>query len=469
MQVQNETRGKAAAENAEHSAATQTPQSAMGSVRLILGALAAVLALGGVFFALRGGRGAAPQATVDEAPQAQAQEPAGVTAQLAPEWSEGTVHFSLSGDVLTISGTGTVPQITGAEAKAAGEIRIEEGISAIGDFAFFLFSSLERVTIPASVTDIGSYAFLSCGSLESVTLPEGVTRIGNNAFADCISLKSAALPNSLTTIGAGAFSGCTALRRAAIPSGVTELRGSVFDGCSSLTRVIIPGSVSSIHDTAFFRCDGLSEVYFTGTEAQWKAAGRGKIAETAAVRCNTASWSEGTVSYTLSGHTLILTGTGTVPETNRERTNPAQSIEIWEGITEIGENAFWTNQSMRELTLPEGVTRIGDAAFYSCTHLKAVDIPDSVTSIGNDAFSGCRSLSSVTIPKSVTDIGSGAFANCGELLSVTVPDSVASIGSRAFHSAHLKDICYTGTEEQWNAIAKEADAVPEAAEVHFGA
>ncbi len=47
-------------------------------------------------------------------------------------------------------------------------------------------------------------------------------------------------------------------------------------------------------------------------------------------------------------------------------------------------------------TIPEGVTEIGNRAFYECTSLIKVTIPNSVTKIGMCAFSGCTSLIKVT-------------------------------------------------------------------------
>lgn len=73
-----------------------------------------------------------------------------------------------------------------------------------------------------------------------------------------------------------------------------------------------------------------------------------------------------------------------------------------------------------------------------------------VTSIRDWAFYKCSSLTSVTIPESVTSIGDYAFSYCSNLTSVTIPESVASIGYEAFKCCNsLKEVCYTGTEEQW--------------------
>ena len=58
----------------------------------------------------------------------------------------------------------------------------------------------------------------------------------------------------------------------------------------------------------------------------------------------------------------------------------------------------------------DGVTSIGDCAFYDCSSLKSITIPDSVTSIGDCAFYDCSSLKSITIPDSVTSIGRGTFS-----------------------------------------------------------
>lgn len=62
-----------------------------------------------------------------------------------------------------------------------------------------------------------------------------------------------------------------------------------------------------------------------------------------------------------------------------------------------------------QVDLPEGLTSIGNYAFYNCSCLTSVTIPNSVTSIGNYAFSGCKGLTSITIPNSVTSIDNFAF------------------------------------------------------------
>ena len=96
---------------------------------------------------------------------------------------------------------------------------------------------------------------------------------------------------------------------------------------------------------------------------------------------------------------------------------------------------------------PYPVTSIGEAAFYSCHSLKNVTIPNSVTTIGRVAFSGCG-FGYLQIPSSVTSIGSSAFSGCN---IVYIPNSVVSIGDGAFAN------CYSVTLQPGNSVYDSRD------------
>lgn len=62
-------------------------------------------------------------------------------------------------------------------------VRIEEGISQIGNQAFRDCGNILEVTLPESLEIIGSNAFIRCASLIEICIPIGVREIGQYAFA----------------------------------------------------------------------------------------------------------------------------------------------------------------------------------------------------------------------------------------------------------------------------------------------
>ena len=135
---------------------------------------------------------------------------------------------------------------------------------------------------------------------------------------------------------------------------------------------------------------------------------------------------------------LTISGTGAMANWN------------WEG------SPWYANKDKIEsVVIEDGVTSIGNYAFFSCASLKNITLPNSVTSIGDHAFDNCRSLNNITLLDGVTSIGDGAFLSCKSLISITLPNSVTSIGVYAFSECNsLTNAIYLGTAEQWNDIRK---------------
>ena len=53
---------------------------------------------------------------------------------------------------------------------------------------------------------------------------------------------------------------------------------------------------------------------------------------------------------------------------------------------------------IQHIRIPEGVTTIGEYAFWECRSLKSIDLPDSITAIGEEAFGFCSSLQGIDLP-----------------------------------------------------------------------
>ena len=102
-----------------------------------------------------------------------------------------------------------------------------------------------------------------------------------------------------------------------------------------------------------------------------------------------------------------------------------------------GPNLIWTLTGKGVLTI-SGKGKMYDysnnnrAPWEGYGKVKRIKIGDGVTTIGDYAFYDCGMPTSVTIPNSVTEIGDYAFYNCSELTSVTIPNSVTRIGRLGF-------------------------------------
>ena len=67
-----------------------------------------------------------------------------------------------------------------------------------------------------------------------------------------------------------------------------------------------------------------------------------------------------------------------------------------------GINTPWWSEHKKitHVIIENGITNIGERAFWGCSNLSNVTIPDSVKEIAWSAFRGCPSLRSVSIPES---------------------------------------------------------------------
>jgi|GEM_PF-6859096 len=172
-----------------------------------------------------------------------------------------------SDNVLTINGSGDMQNYYlwdnfapwHSHRSNVRRVVIGNGVTSIGDYAFWECNLSMSVTIPNSVTRIGEFTFAN-SALNYVTIPNSVTSIGVGAFQDCRSLSVVNLPNSITTIADDTFAGCMNLMSITIPESVTSIGVRAFSGCHGLHSVTIPNSVITIGDFAFADCRRLGSV-----------------------------------------------------------------------------------------------------------------------------------------------------------------------------------------------------------------
>lgn len=168
-----------------------------------------------------------------------------------------TTYKLYDNGVLTVSGTGEITDTFTKFNDYIKYIKIEEGVTSIGNKAFADLNSCEIAELPSTLKIIKTAAFANSSHLVSVNLPEGLDIIERNAFY-FTNLKSADVPGTVDYVDAGAFSYC-AIEELYIRNGVGEIRDNAFAG-NEMILVVIPGSVKNVGADAFSNCKNLETV-----------------------------------------------------------------------------------------------------------------------------------------------------------------------------------------------------------------
>ena len=124
---------------------------------------------------------------------------------IASGWSGYTTWVLTDDGVLTVSPTdqlwggkcnmknywkvnGVLSLPWGAYAEQITTVVIEEGVSAVGQMAFYGLPNLQTVILPASLEEVRGYAFKNCDALTGINL-ENVEYIREGAFYGCAALE----------------------------------------------------------------------------------------------------------------------------------------------------------------------------------------------------------------------------------------------------------------------------------------
>ncbi|MBQ2895848.1 MAG: leucine-rich repeat domain-containing protein [Oscillospiraceae bacterium] len=367
-----------------------------------------------------------------EAPVTSAPAPAETAAPQAPA-ADG-ISWHVADGTLTISGQGTM-----ADYELLSAPWDESGDSL----------HVERLVVEEGVRYLGAHAFAACMNLAEISLPQSLRGIGSYCFADCLNLTEIQFSKSLIFIGDFAFSG-TGLRRVALPEGVARLGERCFTLCTQLTEVSLPDSLCAMGEDVFADCDALERIsVHTGANAQLlvQAQGLDPLLDTSGTAIpaadypwsGTASGEYGSCSWALQHGVLTLTGSvvpsfGTTDGTQAPWAPMAElitEVRVADGISSIGDYAFWNCSELRQIKVPDSVSYIGAYAFGACGSLESFAFPAALDTIGVGAFSFCTSLVEVKLPDGLVHIDDDAFQMCTALKRMSIPASVTEIGGGA--------------------------------------
>ena len=359
---------------------------------------------------------------------------------------------------LTISGSGAMKNFSSSsgdrpwdtQKSAITKVEIEEGVTAIGAFAFYNLSALTELSIADSVVSYGNSAFHQCTSLEvQINIGANVTDFGahvfvgapitgytvaaeNNSFKvvdgilysangktliSCPNSKVAAFSDEwldgVEIIADGAFRECDELTGAlTIPNSVVSIGSQAFQNCSGLTGdLTIPDGITDNLANTFYGCSGLNGTLTLGD-------GITELGSAAFNKCNFTSIVWGKNVTTISDQNAFANNTALT------------SVTLPDTIKTLGKQAFYKNSALETVILPDNLESMGEAAFRE-SGVENIVIPSSLSSIPKHAFYNCASLKTVYISDGVTSIGEAAFNKCNSLHNVYIPQSVTSFGETA--------------------------------------
>ena len=246
-----------------------------------------------------------------------------------------------------------------------------------------------------------------------------IVAIDHSAFAGLKNTASLTLPDSIREIGWNAFANCPSLRRLKLPDPVTKTDKTWLAGSTQIDELIMPGAVETI-DAAFLKaCKPLHMTIGRATQTvEAPSLWTGIVQEISIDPENPYLSTDGTCLFTHDGSELLRA------IVEREH------CEVPSGCRIIGPHAFEGNVRVRTIDLPEGLTEIGEGAFEG-SGLTEVRLPGSVTAVGATAFARCTALASMLIENGLREIGPRAFAGCAALGMINAPASVERIGKGA--------------------------------------
>lgn len=266
--------------------------------------------------------------------------------------------------VLRISGTGKMydfenyykpltPTPWKDKADQIKYVLIEDGITSIGNDAFYKCKQLTHVYIPNTITNIGSYTFAQCNKLQNIVIPESVKYIGKCGF-------------QINTVVWG-------LKNIIMRGNAPKIEDDTF--MYVFAKLVVPDNASGYKGRAWANMAIYSknQIYgMCGEDLTWQLTDKGELK---------INGTGDMYSYT---H-----GSGPSEGTYQNDWTP------WESI----------HDQIKEVSISVKNGTIGDEAFNGCSNLIKVTINSGIKKLGKRVFNGCNNLKVVVIPESVTSMG----------------------------------------------------------------
>lgn len=233
------------------------------------------------------------------------------------DWSNAPIQKALHDAGLVADATYTLK----SEAETITAAQLQPGTSQSTSIFYpqrTAIESFDEFQHFTGVTEILSHTFRGCKALTSITLPNTLLEVRSTAFRDCSSLLSVTLPNKVESIGSNIFYDCSSLESLYIPASVKSTGSNLFRGCNKLHIVVDANNQNfSSLDGSFFNKSQTTLIEYTKADVQSEY---------------------------------------TVPN----------------GVTTLGDYAFYYRSNMTSITLPSTLSKIGSNTFAYCTKLSTL-------------------------------------------------------------------------------------------------
>lgn len=326
-------------------------------------------------------------------------------------------------------------------AEFEGEITISEGITTVGQSAFYC-KGITKVNLPTSLKQIQYQAFRETTNLKSISLPKGLEVLGNSAF-NASGITSIVIPGSVKTVGALAFFQ-SYIEKATIEDGVEILDSAAFRS-SGLKEITIPGSVKEIKDSCFSEIWGLSKVTINnGVEKIDGGAFYGTAIKEIEIPASVLTIDDSA----FSGCGMIQTINVAIDNQNYSSQNDSLYNKDKTKIIR-----YPSGKKDTEFEVPSTVKEIGNSCFSSCGNLKKIQITSNVEKLATSSFVNQGILTEINVVSENQYYSSedGVLFNKDKtefikwpqgksLTEYTVPRTVKTIKASSFYESNIKSI-----------------------------
>lgn len=287
-------------------------------------------------------------------------------------------------------------------------------------------------------SDAGKEAFKE-GKVKTLVIPKKhgeteINAIGSSAFENCSTDKNT---NKID------------IEKLVLQDNVIQLNNCTFKNCTSINELTMPISLDTVPNSnyvTFEKCNAITNIKFTkGTGIGYSYGNEGRIEYT--------PWG---ISKANDIKIELEEGITSIGNNTFANCTGIKNLSIPTTITSIGTKAFYNCSNMvGELNTIDNVTSIGDEAFKGCTGINGtLNIPTGMKKINKYSFEG-TSIEKLVIPDNIIELDYGSFANCVSLKYLSIPISLDTIPNSNFVTfsgcESISKVRFTkGTGEGWD-------------------